>query len=129
MNATPPPRPTEAELEILQILWAHGPQSVRFVNDRLNQVREVGYTTTLKFMQLMHEKGFLSRRKVQRSHIYYPELEQEATQQALLSRFVRSAFGGSATKLVMQALGQSSASAEELNEIRDLLDRLEGGAQ
>lgn len=118
-------RPTEAELEILQILWKHGPCTVRFVNDKLNEKKEVGYTTTLKIMQIMFEKNLLERDDSKRSHLYNPTLKENETQGLLLDKFLHSAFGGSAMKLVMQALGNHKASKEEISRIRDFLDNLE----
>lgn len=118
-------RPTAAELEILQVLWELGPATVRQVNDRLSAERTVGYTTTLKLMQIMHEKGLLDRDETQRSHRYAPAVRRGETQQRLLDRFVAAAFGGSAAKLVMQALSDHRASPEEISEIRQFLDRLE----
>ncbi|MCX2740671.1 BlaI/MecI/CopY family transcriptional regulator [Pontibacter anaerobius] len=123
------PKPTESELEILQVLWQHGPSTVRFVHEELSKTKEAGYTTTLKIMQLMTEKGMLEADKSSRSHIFKPLLQEEDTQQQLLSRFLDTAFRGSASKLVMQALGNSRTSKEELDEIRNLLDKLEGGNQ
>ncbi|GAB3824390.1 BlaI/MecI/CopY family transcriptional regulator [Pontibacter rugosus] len=121
------PKPTESELEILQILWQHGPNTVRFVHEELSKSKEAGYTTTLKLMQIMAEKKMLEADKTSRSHIFKPLLKEEDTQQQLLNRFLDTAFRGSASKLVMQALGNSRASKEELDEIRNLLDKLEGG--
>ncbi|WP_276498533.1 BlaI/MecI/CopY family transcriptional regulator [Pontibacter litorisediminis] len=123
------PKPTESELEILQVLWQHGPSTVRFVHEELSKNKEVGYTTTLKIMQLMTEKNMLEADKSSRSHIFKPLLQEEDTQQQLLSRFLDTAFRGSASKLVMQALGNSRTSKEELDEIRNLLDKLEGGTK
>ena len=123
------PKPTESELEILQVLWQHGPSTVRFVHEELVKDKEVGYTTTLKLMQIMAEKEMLVADKTSRSHIFKPLLEEEQTQQQLLGRFLDAAFRGSASKLVMQALGNSRTSKEELNEIRNLLDKLEGGTK
>lgn len=127
MNIEKSPKPTESELEILQVLWQHGPSTVRLVHEELSKTKEVGYTTTLKLMQIMAEKGMLEADKTSRSHIYRPLLEEEKTQQQLLDRFMDAAFRGSASKLVMQALGNRHTSKEELDEIRDLLDKLEGG--
>lgn len=118
-------QPTEGELEILRVLWQAGPSTVRFINDTLNERKAVGYTTTLKLMQIMHEKGFLSRTKVGKTHIYKAELNQQATQETLVDRLTNLAFGGSTSSLVMRALGNSQPSREELDEIRRLLDELE----
>ncbi len=118
-------RPTEAELEILQILWEYGASSVRFVNDKLNEEREVGYTTTLKLMQIMADKGLVRRNTESRTHIYEAAASEADMQQRLLKRFVDKAFRGSAMKMVMQALGNHEASAEELDEIKALIRRLE----
>ncbi|MBN2383822.1 BlaI/MecI/CopY family transcriptional regulator [bacterium] len=118
-------KPTAGELEILQVLWRHGPSTVRFVNDRLNESKEVGYTTTLKLMQLMFDKGILERDTSQRSHIYWSLLAEQETQGALLDRFLETAFSGSALKLVMQVLGNRDTSEEEIEQIRIFLDDLE----
>lgn len=119
------PKPTEAELEVLQVLWRHGPGTVRFVNDQLNEQRKVGYTTTLKIMQNMFDKKMLKRDASHRSHLYKPALKENDTQRMLLDRFLHTAFGGSAMKLVLQALGNHNASKEEISQIRELLDDLE----
>jgi predicted transcriptional regulator len=126
------PRPTAAELEILNVIWAHGPSTVRFVNDELNGKgagQPVGYTTTLKIMQIMAEKGLLKRDESQRSHLYGAAQPQKRVQQALLDRLLETAFGGSALKLVMQALGGRKATAEEISRIRELLDDMERGGK
>ena len=119
------PRPTESELEILQVLWQYGPSPVRFVNDELNKQREVGYTTTLKLMQIMVDKGLAARNTDSRTHIYSAAVSEADTQQHLLNRFVDRTFRGSATKLVMQALGSHKASEEELDEIKALIKQME----
>lgn len=118
-------QPTDAELEILQVLWENGPSTVRFVNDRLNEKKNVGYTTTLKIMQIMHNKGILIRRKKERTHIYTPVLKKVETQSLLVDRLLKIAFSGSAGKLVLQALGGQKPSAEELKEIKELITKLE----
>lgn len=118
-------RPTESELEILQVLWEHGPSTVRFVNDQLNEDREVGYTTTLKLMQIMAEKGLAERDTSQRTHIYSPVVTEAETQQNLLTQFVDRTFRGSAMKLVLQALGNHNASEAELDEIKALIEQIE----
>lgn len=120
------PRPTESELEVLQVLWKHEPCTVRFVNDKLNGNKKVGYTTTLKIMQLMFEKNILKRDETQRSHLYGTVVKEKETQRLLLDRFLESAFGGSAMKLVMQALGNHKATTEEISRIRELLNTMEG---
>ena len=120
------PKPTEAELEILQVLWEHGPSPVRFVNDKLSERRDVGYTTTLKLMQIMHEKGLVARNTDARSHIYEAALGRAETQRNLLGTFVDNVFGGSATNLVMQALGHHKTSKTELDQIKALIERIEG---
>jgi|WetSurMetagenome_2_1015567.scaffolds.fasta_scaffold594400_2 BlaI family transcriptional regulator, penicillinase repressor len=122
-------RPTAAELEILNVIWSHGPSTVRFVNDCLNGDKPVGYTTTLKIMQIMAEKGLLKRDERQRSHLYGAAAPQKQVQQQLLDRLLEQAFGGSAPKLVMQALGGHKATPEEIARIRALLDSMEGGKQ
>lgn len=120
-------KPTESELEILQILWHNGPSTVRFVHEELSKMKDAGYTTTLKLMQIMAEKGMLEADKTNRSHVFRPLLEEEQIQQQLLNRFLDSAFRGSAMKMVMQALGNRTTSKEELDEIKNFLDNLEGG--
>ena len=117
-------KPTDAELEILHVLWQHGPSTVRQVHDQLTLTRDMGYTTALKLMQIMHEKGLLSRVEDAKSHVYTASVTEEATQRTLLDRFVETAFRGSATKLVLQALGHHKTSAEELDEIKKLLNRM-----
>ena len=124
MNA---PKPTEAELEILKVIWDHGPSTVRLVNDTLSKNRRVGYTTTLKIMQIMSDKGLLKRDTSGKTHIYQAAVSQQKTQQQLIDKLMTSAFGGSAMKLVMQALGNKKSTKEEINEIRAFLDQLEGG--
>ena len=117
-------KPTESELEILQVLWAKGPSTVRQVNEHLSQTRDIGYTTTLKLMQIMHEKGLLSRTEEGRYHVYQALIGEEETQQHLLDRFVDTAFRGSAMKLVMQVLGNSKATPRELEELQKMINQL-----
>ncbi|QMW02414.1 BlaI/MecI/CopY family transcriptional regulator [Spirosoma foliorum] len=117
-------KPTDSELEILHVLWTNGPSTVRQVHDTLSQSRDLGYTTALKLMQIMYEKGLLSREEDGRSHTYTAAVSEEATQRNLVDRFVETAFRGSASKLVMQILGQHKASREELDEIKNLLSDL-----
>ncbi|MDR3714641.1 MAG: BlaI/MecI/CopY family transcriptional regulator [Puia sp.] len=118
--------PTKSELEILQVLWKHGPSTVRFVNDRLNEEkRAVQYTSTLKIMQIMFEKGILQRDESNMKHIYSAAVEEQKYKGFLLDRFVDSLYEGSATNLMMQLLGNKKASKEELDEIRALLNKLD----
>ena len=119
-------RPTEAELEILQILWAHGLSNVKFLNELLNQKRVVGYTSTLKTIQIMHEKGLVKRQRgFWKSHDYEAAVNQAEVQSQLLNEFVANTFGGSMTQLMMQALGNHEASTEELDEIKALIAKIE----
>jgi BlaI family penicillinase repressor len=121
------PKPTESELEILQVLWQYGPSTVRFINDKLNEKKETGYTTTLKMMQIMTGKKMLKREEDGRMHIYKAALTEQETQQQLLDRFLDTAFRGSAARMVMQALGNSKTSKKEIDEIREFLKKMEGG--
>ena len=116
------PRPTEAELAILGVLWANGPSTVRQVNDTLSAARDTGYTTTLKLMQIMAEKGLVTRDERDRSHVYSAKLSQDQTQRQLVTDLVDRAFGGSAAALVLQALNAHPASADELSEIQRLIE-------
>ena len=131
MPAAPsPPRPTAAELAVLQVLWARGPQPVGAVHEALTaevgaDAKPVGYTTVLKTMQVMHERGLLAREADGRRHIYRPAVAQGATQDTLLDAFLARAFGGSAKQLVMRALGKHTPSAAELDELRAFLSDLE----
>lgn len=120
-------QPTDSELEILGIIWENGPSTVRFINDKLNRQRKVGYTTTLKIMQIMYEKGFLERKENGKSHVYSSLIARKNIQSGLIDKLVDSAFGGSASRLVMQALGNHQTTAGELEEIRKLIDKLEKG--
>ena len=121
------PRPTTAELEILRVLWSHGASTVREVHERLNQTKPTGYTTVLKLMQIMADKGLVVRNEEQRAHVYQAVCPQQDTQRQLVGDLVERAFGGSATQLVMQALAAKRASPEELAEIRRILDEFERG--
>ncbi len=118
-------KPTESELEILSLLWEMKEASVRQVHERLAEIKDTGYTTTLKTMQNMHAKGMVNRNEEQRTHVYRPITNQKETQKSLLKNLVSTAFGGSAQKLVLQALGEENPSKEELDEIRAFLDQLE----
>ena len=117
-------KPTESELEILQVLWEKGIASVREVHEELSKSKEAGYTTTLKLMQIMHEKGLVKRDDSVKTHIYQPAVSREKTQKHLLGKMINTLFGGSTTQLVMQALGNHKASTEELEEIQKMIDNL-----
>lgn len=127
--AEPPPRPTDAELDILQVLWERGPSTVRDVHDALGEIRGVGYTTVLKLMQIMAEKGLVVRDESARSHVYKAKEKREATQRRLVRDLLSRAFGGSTESLVLQALSAKKATPAEIAEIRRLLDEMEGGAR
>jgi len=119
------PEPTRSELEILQVLWQNGPSTVRFVNDQLNEnKREVQYTSTLKLMQIMAEKGLVIRDESSMKHVYSAAQEESKAKGFLLDRFVDSMYNGSAGKLMMQLLGSKKTSKKELDEIRQLLDKM-----
>jgi predicted transcriptional regulator len=117
-------KPTESELEILQVLWEKGTASVREVHEELAKSKDVGYTTTLKLMQIMHEKGLVKRDDSLKTHIYQAAVSKEKTQRHLLGKMINTLFGGSPTELVIQALGNHKASPKELEEIQQLLDNL-----
>lgn len=128
MPKSSPPKPTEAELAILRVLWEHGPSTVRLVHEALSQRRKMGYTTVLKLMQIMAKKGLVRRDESQRTHIYDVRFPEEQTQRQLVTDLLERVFGGSTERLVMHALTEKKASAEELARIRKLLDEIEGGA-
>ena len=117
-------KPTESELEILQVIWEKGSASVRDVHEALSATKDVGYTTTLKLMQIMHEKGLVKRDDTFKTHIYQPAVTREKAQKQLLGKMINGLFGGSSTQLVIQALGSHKASKEELDQIQQLLDDL-----
>ena len=120
-------KPTDGELEILQILWKKGTSTVREVNELLNddQDKSIGYTTTLKIMQIMFEKGLLRRDDSQRTHVYTAEVREGNIQSALLDRFLNAAYKGSASKLAMHLLGNHKTTSDELAQIKALIDQLE----
>jgi len=118
-------KPTESELEILNILWEKGPSTVRDVHEVLEKNKDAGYTTTLKLMQIMHEKTLVKRDATNKSHVYTANVSQEKTQSHLLKKLIDTAFNGSASQLVMQALGHSKTNSEELLEIRKYLEEME----
>src|SRR5690349_1625313 len=126
MTEKPTPRPTDAELAILRVLWERGPSSVRDVHDALSAEQSTGYTTILKLLQIMTEKGLVVRDESQRAHIYEARYSEQRTQRQLLTDLMERAFGGSPAKLVMQALASKRTSAEELEAIREILNRMEG---
>ena len=116
------PRPTDAELAILRVLWQLGPSTVRQVHDVLMRERPTAYTTALKLMQIMTEKGLVRRDEADRTHIYHPRLSEEQTQRQLIRDLMDRAFGGSSSRLVLQALASKRASSDELAEIRRMLE-------
>ncbi|MFI5177931.1 MAG: BlaI/MecI/CopY family transcriptional regulator [Vicinamibacterales bacterium] len=121
--AAPLPRPTDAELAILRVLWERGPSTVRHVHEALAGARETGYTTSLKLMQIMAEKGLVTRDESSRTHIYTARLSQDQTQRQLVSDLLDRAFGGRSAALVLQALSAHPATPEELQEIRKLIEQ------
>ena len=127
MKKSSPPKPTDTELAILRVLWRIGPASVRAVQEELARREETGYTTVLKMLQIMTEKGLVKRDESERSHIYRPAFSEQSVQRQLVGHLLERAFGGSAQKLVLQALAAKKASPKELAEIRKLLDKMEGG--
>ncbi|HEX2060717.1 MAG TPA: BlaI/MecI/CopY family transcriptional regulator [Thermoanaerobaculia bacterium] len=126
---TKKPRPTDAELAILNVLWQRGPSTVREVHDELSRTHDSGYTTVLKLLQIMTDKGLVVRDESQRAHVYAACESEQGTQRQLIGDLVERAFGGSPVKLVMQALSGNRASAEELSAIRRLIEKMEGDAQ
>ena len=122
-------RPTKVELSILRVLWEKGPGSVREIQARLSVTRETGYTTALKMLQIMTEKGLVERDESVRPQIYRAKFSQEKTQKQLLHDLVQRAFGGSVKALVMQAISSKRSSPEDLEAIEKLLDRFEGGGK
>ena len=120
--------PTKSELEILKVLWENGPSTVRQVNDKLNeQTRSVQYTSTLKLMQIMQEKGLLNRDDSNMKHVYSPAEPEQKTKNDLLEKFVEGMYNGSASSLVMQLLGNKKTSKKELQAIKDLLNKMDTG--
>jgi BlaI family transcriptional regulator, penicillinase repressor len=126
MAATKYIKPTESELEILQIIWLKGLATVREVHEELTKSKDVGYTTTLKLMQIMNEKGLVKRDDSMRTHVYQAAVNKEKTQRHMLGKMIDSLFGGSSTQLVIQALGNegSKVTEEEINKIQELLNSL-----
>ncbi|HEX2832276.1 MAG TPA: BlaI/MecI/CopY family transcriptional regulator [Thermoanaerobaculia bacterium] len=126
MGDKPTPRPTDAELAILNVLWERGPCTVREVHDALSATQDSGYTTVLKLMQIMTDKGLVVRDESNRAHVYTARSSAQKTQRQLLGDLIDRAFGGSPAQLVMQALSATKASTEELSAIRQMLDQMEG---
>lgn len=124
MSAAKYIKPTESELEILRVLWDKGNATVREVHEILKEHKEAGYTTTLKLLQIMFEKGIVKRDDSNKTHIYRANITRENTQQQIVGKMINSLFGGSSTQLVMQALGNHAPNMEELAEIQKLLDNL-----
>jgi predicted transcriptional regulator len=118
-------KPTESELEILNILWEKGPSTVREVHEILEKNKDAGYTTTLKLMQIMHEKNLLERNASTKSHVYTAKVSQEKTQGQYVKRLIDNVFNGSASQLVMQALGNHKTDKKELAEIKKYLEEME----
>ncbi|AHM63309.1 CopY family transcriptional repressor [Flammeovirgaceae bacterium 311] len=119
------PEPTRAELEILQVLWQHGPSTVRYVNDELNKQRAVNYTSTLKLMQIMVDKGLLQRDESSMKHVYRVAEAEAKTKDALLDKFIDTMYQGSAGKLMMQLLGNKKTSEAELKAIKEMIRKME----
>lgn len=117
-------KPTESELEILRVLWERSEATVRDVHEELSKTKDAGYTTTLKLMQIMHEKGMVKRDESSKTHKYTPLLSREKTQKQFVGKMIDTLFQGSSSQLVMQALGNHKASKEELDEIQKLIDNL-----
>ena len=127
MKKKPFIRPTEKELEILQILWKKGPVAVKDVHEEMGGEEQNGYTTILKLMQIMHEKGLVSRQRSGKLHLYEAVASQQHTREFMVDKMINTVFQGSAMQLVMSALGNSKSSKEELSEIKRYLEKLEGG--
>ncbi len=121
-------KPTESELEILSILWDKQSATVREVHEIVQQTKDIGYTTTLKLMQIMHEKGMVSRNESSKTHIYTPCFNKEKAQEQYLGKMIKTLFSGSASELVLQALGNNHTSMDELNAIKHLIEELEKSA-
>lgn len=125
MKATEIIKPTESEMDILKILWEEGDSTVREVHDQLSANKSAGYTTTLKLMQIMHDKGLLNRNDETRSHVYAAAVQKESMQKQVVSKMINGMFKGSSAKLIMHALGNHRASKEEIEEIKKYLDEME----
>ncbi len=117
-------KPTESELEILNVLWEKGQATVKEVHEKLSEHKISGYTTTLKLMQIMHEKGLAKRDDSSKTHVYQANISQDKTRQHLLRKMVQSLYGGSTSQLVMQALGNKATTREEIEEIIQFLEKM-----
>ena len=124
MEKTKNIKPTESELEILAILWAHKSATVRTVHEELAKTKEAGYTTTLKLMQIMHEKGLVTRNTESKTHIYIPAIDKQKTQLQIVNKMISSLFAGSPAEMVMQALGGNKTTSAELQKIEELIETL-----
>jgi len=118
-------KPTESELEILSILWEKESASVRTVHEVVQNTKDVGYTTTLKLMQIMHEKGLVTRDESSKTHIYTPAIARETAQEQYITKMIKTLFSGSSSQLVLQALGNHQPSNQDLAEIKSLIEQLE----
>ncbi len=125
MNNSKQNKPTESEMEILQVMWEQGPSTVREVHEILSETKDSGYTTTLKLMQIMNEKGLLNRNDESKTHIYTAAVKKESIQKQVVSKMINGLFKGSSAKLVMHALGNHRASKQEILEIKKYLDEIE----
>lgn len=125
MSPKSPAKPTDAELEILQILWEKSPETVKYVHRKINETKPVVYTTTLKLMQIMTKKQLLRRMGEGRKHVYEPVIKRGETQTAMINKLINNVFNGSASRLVMQVLGHHKPSEEELTEIQRFIENLE----
>lgn len=120
------PEPTRAQLEILQVLWKYGPSTVRFVNDKLNQEKKaLSYTSTLKLMQIMHEKGMVLRDESSMTHVYSAALEEQKTRGVVLKKFVDAMYNGSVRNMMLELMGQEKTTNKEWDTIKDLLNKLD----
>src|SRR5947209_5951972 len=129
MKKTKPPKPTDAELAVLRVLWQRGPSTVREVWEQIAPTQRTGYTTVLKIMQIMFEKGLLLRDESERSHVYSASISEQQTQRQVIVHLLERVFSGSAPKLVMQALAAKKATRAELAEIRKLSDEMARGSK
>ncbi|PZP47374.1 MAG: transcriptional regulator [Pseudopedobacter saltans] len=117
-------KPSEGELEILQILWKRKAATVREVYEEISQTKECAYTTTLKLMQIMHEKQLVTRDNSQKTHTYMPNVSKERTQRQILGKMIHTLFSGSTSQMVLQALGNEKPSNDEIEQIQEMLDKL-----